>query len=117
MHAVPLMVAITSNLPSPITEGASVTLTCMMEIGALMIETDLQLFGSLFKDEVILINGTTVTYTHQIGSFNRTDSGNYSCTATARPHSSSVFINVSDAMSDVLRVTTGKGKKYSILYL
>ena len=103
----------TSDLPSPITEGASVTLTCMVEMGAL-VESDLQLFNlevTLFRDEVPLEmkkNGTTLNYTHQIVSFTRTDSGNYSCNATARPHSSSIFVNSSDFQSDELKVTMGK---------
>ena len=119
MHAVPLTnVTITSDLPSPIIEGASVTLTCIVEMDAL-VELDLQLFNlevTLSRDEYTVVNlseaaiyGTTSTYTHQIVSFNRNNSGNYSCTATARPHPSSVFINGSDvSRSGVLRVTTGK---------
>lgn len=110
--------AITSDptLTGPITEGTSISLTCTMEMGALqLVESDWRLFDlevSLSRDdsEITFINSTTLPYTHWIVSFNRSDSGNYSCTATARPQPSSVFINGSDAVSDVLKVTTGKVK-------
>lgn len=113
IHAVPMTnVTMKSDPPSPITEGASVNLTCMVEMGAL-VEADLQLFNlevTLLRDEepLEITNRTTLNYIHQIVSFNRADSGNYSCNATARPHSSSIFVNASDSLSDVLRVTTGK---------
>ena len=122
LFVVPIMrVAIVSDpmLTGPITEGMPVTITCVVEMDAL-VESDLQLFTlevTLSRDETALNlsdvakNGTTSTYIHQIVSFNATNSGNYSCTATASPHPPSVFINASEAMSDVLRLTTGKGKK------
>ena len=83
-----------------------------------LVESDLQLFDLeviLSRDESPVvnlseaaINGTTSTYTHQIVSFNWNKSGNYRCATTARPHPSSVLINGSNALSDMLRVTTGK---------
>ena len=109
---------ITSTLPNPIIEGASVILTCIVGMGEL-VESDLKLINlevTLYRNGSIpmnlsqaAINGTTSTYAyaHQIVSFNRDDSGNYSCEATARPHPSSVFINDSNASSGVLNVTTG----------
>lgn len=119
MYTVPAMeVTITSDLSNPITEGAFVTITCIVKMGAL-VESDLQLLNvrvnmsirdmsaTMDLSESVLINGTTLTYTMAYVSFNRNDSGNYRCTATARPHPSSVFINSSDASSDVLRITTG----------
>lgn len=110
--------AITSDpmLTGPITEGTSISLTCIVEMGTLqLVESDWQLFDlevTLSRDdsEVIFINSTNLAYIHQIVSFNRNDSGNYSCTTTARPQPSSVFINGSNAVSDVLKVTTGEVK-------
>ena len=120
LYTVPITnVTITSDIPSPIIEGVSVTLTCIVEMNAL-VESDLRLFDlevTLSRGESPVvnlsepaINGTTSTYTHRIVSFNRNKSGNYRCATTARPHPSSIFINGSDALSlsGVLRVTTSK---------
>ena len=108
-------VTLVSDPTGPITEGTSVNLTCTVELGAL-VESDLQLFNleiTLSRDETTsdstTLNSTTLNYTHKIATFDRTDSGNYSCTATARPHPSSVYINTSGTSSHVIRVTTGKG--------
>ena len=122
MHAVPTIdVTLVSDPTGPITEGTSVNLTCTVELGAL-VESDLQLFNlevTLSRDdskisETVILNGTTLNYTHKIVAFSRNDSGNYSCTAIATPHPSSVFINASHILSDVVRVTTGKGKNKMI---
>lgn len=123
MHTVPLInVNIASTLPSPIIEGASVNLTCIVEMAEL-VESDLDLFDLeviLYRNESIPldlsisdheaeINGTAlIHYTHHIVSFNLNDSGNYSCVATARPRLPFVrFINDTNVSSGVLNVTTG----------
>ena len=119
MHTVPVInVTITSTHPNPVIEGASVNLTCIVEMSEL-VESDLELIKlevTLYRNGSIpmnlsqpAINGTTSAYTHQIVSFNRNDSGNYSCVATARAHPSSIFINDNklNTSSNVLKVTTG----------
>ena len=104
-------------LAGPIIEGTSISLFCTVEMGALLVASDWQLFYlevTFFRDDskiITFVNSTTLTYTHQIISFSRDDSGNYSCTAIARPHPSSGFINSSNSVSDILKVTTGKVKR------
>ena len=117
MHTVPVInVTIKSTHPNPVIEGASVNLTCIVEMGEL-VESDLKLVKlevTLYRNGSIpmnlsqpAINGTTSAYTHQIVSFNRNDPGNYSCVAAARAHPASIFINGSNTSSNVLKVTTG----------
>lgn len=112
-------VVITSDpmLAGPIIEGTSISLICTVEMGALLVASDWQLFDlevTFFRDDskiITFVNSTTLAYTHQIISFSGDDSGNYSCTAIARPHSSSGFINGSNSVSNILKVTTGKVKR------
>ena len=110
-----MTIASVPMLTGPVIEGTSISLMCTVEMGTAPLEgSDWQLFDlnvTLSRDdsEVTSINlSTTLTYNHSIVSFNRSDSGNYSCTATARPRLSSDFINGSVAVSDVLKVSTGK---------
>ena len=92
-----------SNSPNPITIGLDVTLTCMVKMNENVFESDLSLLmvdAQLSRDGTPLsLTGPTVigtrtfTYTTQLNSFGRNDSGNYTCTATVRSNSSHLIDN------------------------
>ena len=92
-----------SNSPNPITIGLDVTLTCMVKMNEKVFESDLSLLmvdTQLSRDGTPLsLTGPTVigirtfTYTTQLNSFGRNDSGNYTCTATVRSNSSHLIDN------------------------
>ncbi len=104
-----------SMLSDPIIEGTPLSLTCTVETDAVqLVASDWVLFDlevTLSRDgsEVnTFVNSTNLAYTHRITSFNRNDSGNYSCAATARPHSPFALISGSNVSSGVpIKVTTG----------
>ena len=59
------------------------------------------------------VTGTTFTYTTQFNSFERSDSGNYTCNATVRPQPSSTYLTGMGTMLDTARITTGRLMKLS----
>ena len=109
--------SITSDPISPIIEGTNVTLACTVELSPSVMESDLSLLmvdTQLSRDGTPLtltgptVAGTTFTYTIQLDSFGRSNSGNYTCTVTVRPQPLSLYINMSSTLSHTVRVTTGK---------
>ena len=90
-HLVPNpMITINSNPPPPILDGTDVTLTCNVTMGQGVLPSDLSLLmvdTQLSRDGTILdltgpvVSGTTFTYTTQLNSFGRNDSGIYAYTA------------------------------------
>ena len=65
------------------------------------------------SDSYPMISGAILTYTTVVNSFSRSDSGNYSCVATIRPHpnleqpSSFYLHGTGKLVSNQTRVTTG----------
>ena len=97
--------------------GSDVTLTCTVELSPSVVNSDLSVLmvdAQLSRDGTPLtltgptVAGTTFTYTIQLDSFGRNDSGNYTCTATVRPHPNSTFLAGNDTLSDTVRITSGK---------
>ena len=108
-----------SNPPGPIRSvGTDVTLTCTVELGpAGVLLSDLSLLmveAQLSRNETAVtltdpnVSGTTFTYTIQLGSFGRNDSGNYTCAATVRPQSTSMYLTGEAMLSNITSVTTGE---------
>ena len=105
------------NQLSPIRSvGSRVILNCTVEMDPAVTNSDLSLLmvdAQLSRDGTPLaltgptVTGTTFTYTRVVNSFGRSDSGNYTCTATVRPQPSSTFLIASEAHSDFARITTG----------
>ena len=97
--------------------GSDVTLTCMLELNPAIVETDLPLLMvdvQLSRDGTPLaltgptVTETTFTYTIQLNSFGRSDSGNYTCTATVRPQPSSTYLTGSETLlSDTISIKAG----------
>ena len=97
--------------------GADVTVTCTVELGPSVVESDLSVLmvdaqlsrnGTPLTLTAPTVAGTTFTYTIQLNSFGRSDSGNYTCTATVRPQPSSTFLTESGEQSNTARITVGK---------
>ena len=72
-------------------DGTDVTVTCAVKMGQGVVDSDLSLLmvdAQLSKDETPLtltgptVTGTTFTYTIQLDSIGKNDSGNYTCSAT-----------------------------------
>ena len=53
------------------------------------------------------MSGTTFTYTTQLSSFGRSDSGNYTCTSTIRTQPTAVYLYGSDSLTNSARITIG----------
>jgi hypothetical protein len=51
------------------------------------------------------VRGTTFTYTTQLNSFGRSDSGNYTCTATVRPQPTATYLTGSGVLSNAIEIT------------
>ena len=119
----PQLVTLTS---SDVFEGDDVTINCtlefdqpVMEIELSLLMVDVQLSSQEtytmrnLSDSNPVISGTTLTYSTVVNSFSRSDSGNYSCVVTIRPHPnltqlSSFYLNRTEkSMSNQTQVTTG----------
>ena len=74
-----------------------------------MVDAQLSRDGTTLALTGPTVAGTTFTYTIQLDSFGRNDSGNYTCTATVRPQPTSTYLTGSGVLSNVTRVTTGIG--------
>ena len=55
-----------------------------------------------------IVSGTIFAYTTLLNSFRKSDFGNYTCTATVRPHPSSSYLTGVDVLSDTLSIKAGK---------
>ena len=119
LHAVPdpRSISLTSNPVTPIINGHDVMLICTVklsqeildsEIFFLMVDTQLsQPDGTLLTLISLAVTGTTFTYTTKLNSFGRSNSGNYTCTATVRPQPTSTYLTGTGMVMDTARITTG----------
>ena len=121
----PTLVSITSSPPSPVNDMSTVTVTCTVELNNLAIlESELSMVTVEARlstpNEATLslssptISGTTFTYTTQLISFERSDSGSYTCVATVRPQPSATHLNGVGMLSNSIRITVGKSNKIAI---
>ena len=97
--------------------GSDVRLTCAVELNPAILDSEIFLLTvdtQLFRNGTSLpltgptVTGTTFTYTSQLNSFQRNDFGNYTCTATVRPHPTSTYLLGVDTLSDTLNIKAGK---------
>ena len=112
------MVTINSNVnpPSPVLDGTDVTLTCNVTMGQGVLSSDLSLLmvnTQLSRDgtklnRMMSISGTTFTYTIQLNSFGRNDSGNYTCTANVTLLQPSTYLTGIRQGTDSIEIVIGK---------
>ena len=97
--------------------GSDVTLICTVELDPAIVQSDLSLLmvdAQLSRDGTPLaltgptVTGTTFTYTIQLDSFGRSDSENYTCTATVRPLPTSNYLTGSGQDFSIIEITTGE---------
>ena len=116
--APPASVSISSNPPNPISDMSTVTVTCTVELNNLAIlQSELSLViveaeltipsGATLSISNPMISGTTFTYSTQLNSFERSDSGNYVCTATVRPQSTATYLTGVGMLSNTIIITVG----------
>ena len=96
--------------------GSDVTLTCTLELNSAIVASEILLLmvsAQLSRDGTPLTligstaSGTTFTYTTQLNSFERSDSGNYTCTATIGPEPVLIYLTGSETLSDTVNIKAG----------
>ena len=111
----PNSVTVTSDPVSPVRPiGSAVTLTCTVELSPSVdvpvtvntVWTGPAGFMTTNTAQPLMGSTTTYTSTAMVNSFQRNQSGNYSCRATVS--SSSPVLTDSSPISDTKRITTGK---------
>ena len=116
--APPSYVTLTSNVANIIQiVGSDVELTCTVELNPEILGSEIFLLAvnaQLSRDGTQLaltgptVTGTTFTYAFQLNSFQRSDFGNYTCTATIRPQPTSAYLTGDDILSATLNIKPGK---------
>ena len=100
-------------------------MTCTVELGPAVMESELSLLmvsAQLSRDGTMLnltgptMTDTTFTFEAAVNSFNKSNVGNYTCTATIRPRPSSTFLTGIGQMES-LPFEIIIGKFYQILCL
>ena len=96
--------------------GSDLTLTCTLVLNSaimgsenalLMVEAQLSRNGTALALPSLSVTGTTFTYTTQLNSFGRSDSGNYTCTATIRPQATAVYLTGNEILSSHINIRAG----------
>ena len=99
--------------------GSDVAFTCSVQMNQTILTSELSLLmmnvslikpdGSSLDIYNPVISGKTYSFTTRVISFGDTDFGNYTCTVTVRPQSSSTFlIGMSKLESNPIEVLIGK---------
>ena len=78
------------------------------DMSLLMVDVQMSKDGTMLAPTGPIVTGTTFTYTIQLDSFGRRDSGNYTCTATVSLRQPSTYLTGMDALSAVAKVVTGE---------
>jgi hypothetical protein len=78
------------------------------ELSLLMVEAQLFRDGTPLTLTAPTVSGTIFTYATQLNSFGRSDSGNYTCTATTRPQPTATYLSGSDSLNNTAEVTIGE---------
>ena len=119
IHVVPpSSVSLTSNVVNSIQiVGSDVMLTCTVELNSAILGSEIFLLtvnAQLSKDGTLLaldgprMSDTIIIYTAQFNSFQRSNFGNYTCTAIIRPQPSSTYLTGTHTLSDTLCINAGK---------
>ena len=108
--------SVTSDPSSPVNHLSTVTVTCTVELNSAILVSEVSML--LVSAQLSHPNGTmlslsnsttgiTFTYTAQLNSFQRNDSGNYSCSATIEPQQTATFVSGSDSVTRTAEITIG----------
>ena len=98
--------------------GSDITLTCTLVLNPAIVGSEnalLTVNAQLSRDGTPLaltglsVTGTTFTYTTMVNSFGMSDSGHYTCNATVRPLSTSLYLTGMEMISsEIINVIAGK---------
>ena len=125
LHAVPdpQSVSLSSDPVTPVISGRDVTLVCTVRMSQDHIIMDSEIFLLMADSQIFRpdgtpltttgpsVTGTTFTFTAQLNSFGRSDSGNYTCNATVRAQPSAMYLTGIATMvvtARITRITTGR---------
>ena len=110
-------VTVRSSPGNPVRVGSTVTVTCVVELTATVIMSELSVLttaaqltggGNTPTSSSPTISGSSLTYSFSLGPFMRTDSDNYTCNATIGSPSSFLTAAATDQGANIVRITTGK---------
>ena len=97
--------------------GSDITLTCTLMLNSvimgsenalLMVDAQLSRDGTPLALPNVTVTGTTFTYTTVVNSFERSDSGNYTCTATVRPQPTATHLTGTETLESNINIRAGK---------
>ena len=97
--------------------GSNITLTCTLVLNSvimgsenalLMVDAQLSRDGTLLALPSVTVTGTTFTYTTMVNSFRRSNSGNYTCTATVRPQPTATYLTGTETLESNIYIRAGK---------
>ena len=103
--------------PDAVVVGSDITLTCTLVLNSvimgsenalLMLDAQLSRDGTPLALHSVTATGTTFTYTTMVNSFGRSDSGNYTCTATVRPQPTATYLTGIEMLSSIVDIRAGK---------
>ena len=77
------------------------------EIFLVTVDAQLSMDGNQLDLTGPIVTGTVFTYTILLKSFQESDFGSYTCTATVRPHASLTYLTGVDVLSDSLSINAG----------
>ena len=129
----PSLITLTSSKDNSIQIiGSDVALTCAVILNSAILNSEISTFIRMLMVDVhlskdgkpltptdSLVTGTTFIYTTQLNSFQRSDFGSYTCTATIRPQPTSVMpVNLTgvDVLSDTLTIKAGKCLQLAFMF-
>ena len=115
-HIVPPSSAtLTSNVTNSLQIiGSDIELTCTVELNSVILVSEIFLLtvnAQLSSDGTLLAltspivtAGTVFIYTTRLNSFQKSNFGNYTCTATVTPQQTSTYLVGVDVSSDMLNI-------------
>ena len=77
------------------------------EIFLVTVDAQLSMDGNQLDLTGPIVTGTIFTYTALLKSFQESDFGSYTCTATIRPHTFVTYLTGVDVLSDSLSINAG----------
>ena len=93
-----------------------------MELNSAIVESDLSLLmmdvqlsrdGTPLTLTDLTVTGTVFIYTTQLNSFGRSDSGNYTCTATVEPRPTSTYLTRSIMVTANISIKAGMSSSFA----
>ena len=116
-----LMLISSNGNPFAVVVGSDTTLICTLVLNSvimgsenalLMVDAQLSRDGTPLALPGVTVTGTTFTFTTIVNSFGRSDSGNYTCTATVRPQPTATHLTGTETLESNVNIRAGKSSFY-----